>query len=1222
MAPVTTAQTVSRRRWRYVSKTLHNPPRATERTRIQLCGRLSIELDGVELSGALRGKQVPLLLAYLVLARDRPVGREELIGALWPDHAPRSQDAALRTLLSRLRSVLGPSVLVGRDELVLELPEPAWVDIEAASLQVERADQALQARDPRGAWALAQVPLNIASRGLLPRAQAAWLDGRRRELADIRLRALEVIGRAGLAMGGTQLGSVQRAARALISAEPYRESGYVLLMQSLEMQGNVAEALRVFDQLRTLLRDELGTAPSPDAIAAHEALLRPQVWQPAQAGAEADGGPPDGDSALVEELESGAAAEAAHAIPLAPELRALAAPAMIGRVAELEELERWLSQSDSQYQLDTRSERVLLITGDPGVGKSRLLAETASRAHAAGKLVLAGRAPEETLVPFQPFLEALGHYIATAPLPDLRVHTRVHGAELARLLPDLRRRLPELPPTEAGDSETERYRLFEAVVGLLGDLSAASPVLIAIDDLHWADRPTLMLLRHLARAPGLGRLSIIGAYRAIERWSEGYSAALANLRHERLLKQVELGGLPERDTARLVALRVGRSPTADFAQALYAETEGNPFFIEEMLRHLEDSGVEVRNAGAFDLQRFGLPDDVRELISRRLGRLSEDAIEAMRVAAVIGRDFDGALLETVLELDEDRFLAALDEALATGLIGESATAPGSYSFAHALIRETLYEGMSTARRVRLHRRVGVALEQRGGDRNTNALAHHFTRAASAEDAERAIRYALAAGEQATAMLAYEQAAEHYARALDVLEQFEPAALARRCEMLLALGDSQSRGGERDRAWPAFREAASLAAQLGDGDALARAAIGASRRYVQPPGIVDEELISMIDKALAMTSTDPSVTRIRLLSRLCGALYYSAERDRMLTLSADATRLAAALDDPRATALAAAARRRAYWDPFHLEQRLADSTQLLRSALEASDIELSLQGHAWLAVDLLESGDPAGVQAQMEAFSAGARELRQPLYLWQIAIWRAMRALLAGHLSTADRLAAEALAAGLRPERDTAPQYYAIQVLAIRREQARMGELESSARDLVKGNPGRPAWRAALGILLLETGRPEEAAAELEQLAAHEFADIPKDGDWLIAMSLTADLAAGLGDAQRAALLYDVLLPYGDRNIVIGMATVCQGSVARYLGTLALATGERTAAVEHLRRAIEANAVLDAPVQLAHTQLDLARALRTGTEARAMIDSARRTADDLHLPAVTRRLEQL
>jgi DNA-binding SARP family transcriptional activator len=232
-------------------------------------------LDGVELVTSLRGKQVPLLLAYLVLNRDRLVGREELIGALWPEHAPQSQDAAMRTLLSRLRSALGSSVLAGRDELELELPEPAWVDVEAAASEVARARHALEVNDPRAAWALAQVPLNIASRGLLPGTQANWLEPRRRELSDIRLQALEVIGRAGLSLGGTQLGSVERAARTLIESEPYRESGYVLLMAALDAEGNVAEGLRVFERLRSLLRDELGTAPSPEAMQMHERLLHP-----------------------------------------------------------------------------------------------------------------------------------------------------------------------------------------------------------------------------------------------------------------------------------------------------------------------------------------------------------------------------------------------------------------------------------------------------------------------------------------------------------------------------------------------------------------------------------------------------------------------------------------------------------------------------------------------------------------------------------------------------------------------------------------------------------------------------------------------------------------------------------------------------------------------------------------------------------------------------------
>src|SRR5947209_206534 len=243
-------------RWRYVSRTLPEqsafPVRsgsreeasaapASERTRVQLCGRLSVEIDGVQRAGALRGKQVPLVFAYLVLNRDRHVGRDELSQTLWPEQLPRSQDASLRTLLSRLRSAVGSEAVVGREQVMLALPERIWIDFEAAVAGVERALEALDSGDAPAAWALAQVPLNISGRGLLPGAHADWLEPYRRELEERRHQALEVIGRAGLIVGGTQLASVQRAARALIEAEPYRESGYVLLMQALAAEGNQAE---------------------------------------------------------------------------------------------------------------------------------------------------------------------------------------------------------------------------------------------------------------------------------------------------------------------------------------------------------------------------------------------------------------------------------------------------------------------------------------------------------------------------------------------------------------------------------------------------------------------------------------------------------------------------------------------------------------------------------------------------------------------------------------------------------------------------------------------------------------------------------------------------------------------------------------------------------------------------------------------------------------------
>ncbi len=1159
-----------------------------ERTRIQLCGRLSVELDGVELVQSLRGKQVPLLLAYLVLNRDRPVGREELIGALWPETAPRSQDAAMRVLLSRLRSALGRDIVFGRDELGLSLPEPAWVDVEAAASEVWRAQRALDSGDARAAWALAQVPLNIASRGLLPGTQASWLEPRRQELSDMRLLALEVIGRAGLSLGGTQLGSVERAARTLIDSEPYRESGYVLLMAALEAQGNVAEGLRVFEQLRSLLRDELGIAPSPEAIQAHERLLNPPAAR-----------------------RSLTTAATAAEIEVPAELAAAASGPLIGRQGEMERLESW-------YQAPPNSERVMLLAGDAGIGKTRLLAETAVRAFASGAIVLAGRAPEETLVPYQPFLEALGHYVFRAPLEELRAVAREYGAELGRLIPELRRRVPELPPPDPGDPETDRYRLFEAVAGLLAEISAAVPVLIVLDDLQWADRPTLLLLRHLARSPHNTRVSIMGAYREVDQWSEGFDAALAGLRRERLMVQLDVGGLPQAEAMELVRLRAGGTPSTAFVEVLYRETEGNPFFIEEIVRHLTDAGVSSQDAGARDLERVGLPEDVRDVIGRRLDRLAPGSIEWLRVAAVIGRDFDASLLERVLGFDEDRFLAALEDALDAGLVAEAPADPGRYSFAHALIRETLYEGMSSARRARVHRRVGVALEKLGDESQIGALALHFTRAADPEDAERAIRYGLQAGEQATAMLANEEAAAHYSRALEVLDRSDPEALRRRCDLLLELGEAQVRSGERPLAWATFREGAALAAELGDKGSLVRAAIGASRRYVQPPGVVDEELIALLDQAADMTAGERTVTRVRLLARLCGTLYFSDQRDRMAALSAEATDIASELDDPRATALAAAARRRAHWGPGRVDRRLADSTLLLRAAREAGDVELTLQGHVWLVVDLLERGDRTGVEVQIDAFTAGADQLRQPLYLWNAAVWQAMKALLDGRLDEAEPLAAAAVSSGIRSEGVTAPQYYAVQVLYLRREQARMGELEDPVRQALSTNPERAAWRAGLALLLHETGRTEEARAEFDLLARDGFGWIPRDGDWMVVTALAADLASALADVERAAILYELLEPFAENNVVIGLGAVCLGATSRYLGRLALTLGRHEEAVVHLRHAVAANASLQAVVELAHSRVDLAWALGGGTEAVELLQQAEAAAGEHRLPAVARR----
>ena len=296
--------------------------------------------------------------------------------------------------------------------------------------------------------------------------------------------------------------------------------------------------------------------------------------------------------------------------------------------------------------------------------------------------------------------------------------------------------------------------------------------------------------------------------------------------------------------------------------------------------------------------------------------------------------------------------------------------------------------------------------------------------------------------------------------------------------------------------------------------------------------------------------------------------------------------------------------------------------MLTLAQRAGSLELQLQAHAWLVLDLLERGDRDAVDAQIAAFSAGAEQLRQPLYLWQTGVWRAMQALLEGKLQLAEELAAEALAAGAPAEGVTAAQYYAVQLLAVRREQARIGELEPAARQMVASNPARPAWRAALATSLSESGQLDAARAELDHLAAQNFRDIPEDGDWITTVTLLSDLIAALGDARRAALLYDWLLPYEGVNAVAGFAVVCFGSTARFLGRLAATMGRERDAAGHFEQALEANERLQAPVLLAHTQLDFAAALGGGGRASRLLDDAAATAASLELPMVARRAAAL
>jgi DNA-binding SARP family transcriptional activator len=268
-----------------VSLSFPRPSAEAAPTRIQLCGRLKADVEGRHVTPALRGRQGRVLLAYLTLNRDRAVGRDELIAAIWPEEPPADPAAALRTQLSRLRSALGPAALAGRDAVELRLPEGTWIDVEGAEHAIRAAESALRAGDWKDAWAHGHIALNISGRPFLAGFDASWVEDVRRDLEELHLRSREVIARAGIGLGGSELAGAERSARALIRAAPFRESGHLHLMQALAASGNTAEALRTYEQLRRLLAEELGAAPGAEAQALHKTLLQ-------SGGANGDGGRP------------------------------------------------------------------------------------------------------------------------------------------------------------------------------------------------------------------------------------------------------------------------------------------------------------------------------------------------------------------------------------------------------------------------------------------------------------------------------------------------------------------------------------------------------------------------------------------------------------------------------------------------------------------------------------------------------------------------------------------------------------------------------------------------------------------------------------------------------------------------------------------------------------------------------------------------------------------
>ncbi len=476
--------------------------------------------------------------------------------------------------------------------------------------------------------------------------------------------------------------------------------------------------------------------------------------------------------------------------PLPAGLRAAPPIAYVGRVEERERLR------DCARQARSGSRQVVFLSGEPGIGKTRLAAHTALEAHSAGCTICWGATAQDLGAPFGIWIQALSHYVEHAPGEVLGAHVERHGGELRRLVRSaLTRRVAGVPAPQHADSETERYLLFDAVAGLLETGCAHCPVVLVLDDLHWADRQSLSLLKHVAVSVPRSALLVLGTYRESDLDRDHPLAdVLADLRRVEGVERLTLQGLPVDEIGAMMAGAAGHEldPTGrELAREISRETDGNPFFVAEILRHLSESGAIVQGSdGRWELQSsiaaLGLPQSVREVVCRRVGRLGEHVEHVLATAAVIGRTFDVELLELVVDGNDDELVDALDKATHASLVVESPQRVGRFSFAHALINHALYDAVGATRRGRMHGRVAKALEElcseEAGERlvagfleesvgsaagSAAILAHHWREAG---DANRAEHYLLMAAEKAVHNGADAEAVALYNHALDLIPE--------------------------------------------------------------------------------------------------------------------------------------------------------------------------------------------------------------------------------------------------------------------------------------------------------------------------------------------------------------------------------------------------------------------------------------------------------------------
>ena len=1094
------------------------------------------------------------IVAALAATPGRPVRAEILadLAGLSP--------SALRVSISRLRKVMGNAAIATGPAGYTLL---AGTDAMAAAAAFTATDRNLESlRAALAEWA--GPPFGEF-------ATEPWAAPEHARLVELHSEAVEECAEALL--GGQRIAEAIAMLRAHIGDNPYRDRPRGLLIRGLAASGRTREALREYHEYRAMLVDESGLEPT---------LALQQIERRVATGWDGlDSAPFHGKGTV----------SGGDGLPL------------FGRDSEMATLRRLGAVAN------TRSRTCFaVIVGNAGIGKTTLLRAFAAELDAS-TLVVSGRCDEAMSVPLQPFRSVVDQLAAAATDEMLVEHAAAHGRILARVSPSFGRRVGPHGPAGADDA-TDRFRLFEAVVDLMRRVAIDRPLVVLLDDLHWAESTALQLLRHVARSTSEARaLVVVGVRTPDEAASPDLRSALADLARAPSAR-IELNGLGHLPLEALIRTMHGNGlgeMDPEVVEALAADTAGNPLFATQLVRHWLDTGrFDVSAETIRFAQRTSpieaLPPTLRDIVWARLYSLGPDAPGVLAAATALGDDLTEPLLCELVAVSPSTVSAVIDAATLAGILTEVGERPGLLRFAHALVATAVADDIPASQLRRLHERAARALERRD-HRSTTGLAriaHHWGAAGAPSDA---LRSALAAGDDALLSLAADEAVRWYRRALAHAED-AGATDAVRADLLVRLGSGLQRAGDPG-AVETLLEAAELAQRCGAHGTLVEAAETTGRGFIRLADFAPTYL-DLVEQALAVTPVSPPDSRARLLAMLASALTSTSDAARREQAALEAIALADASDDPFLVARLAHDVLRALSTPATDTVRADVAARAVIAAAASGDPYLRFIVAISTFHTAVSLGDAAAARRRLADLHHLVGLHAEPRMRWSLCVIDTFVATMAGRFEDADRLANDAVELGMGLGLPEAFSVFGSQFFVIGTFAGRYAEILPVIDQVLANGESATPFRLAHAIACAVSGRRDEAATVLRVGVAEGFEAVPHDLLWLTSIVGYAVLAIELGDNSAAAQLLPLLEPYAHQVAFNGATS--QGPVSAYLGRLSSMLGLHDEADRHLGAALATATAFGWEYHRASTLVCMAesrlrRIGRVDTGVTALLDAA-------------------